>query len=263
MRALSRIWAAAVLTVAVAVVWRCRRGDVAPVLARQASVGEPAGPRSSAHAGADLQPRGRRAHRRGRASGRHRLVRVAERAHRHEPPRRLRGRPGAEHVRAQLLRDGFYAPTQADELEAPGLHRQRDDQDRGRDQAVLGTVTLGRPARAVQRHRQGHQGDRGQARKGGRVRCRVASMFGGRQYVKYTTFEIRDVRIVYVPPEAIGNYGGETDNWMWPRHTGRFRLPARLRRTGRQAGRVLATTFRTSPGYLPISAAGSRTPTSR
>jgi hypothetical protein len=52
------------------------------------------------------------------------------------------------------------------------------------------------------------------------LRCRLASMYGGLKYYLFRTLELRDVRIVYVPPRAIGEYGGEVDNWMWPRHTG-------------------------------------------
>jgi hypothetical protein len=56
--------------------------------------------------------------------------------------------------------------------------------------------------------------------KGGGVRCRVASFFEGSQYLKTTQMEIRDVRLVYAPALGVGDFGGETDNWMWPRHTG-------------------------------------------
>jgi len=56
--------------------------------------------------------------------------------------------------------------------------------------------------------------------KPGGVRCRVASFFEGAQYIRTTQMEIRDVRLVYAPPLGIGDFGGETDNWMWPRHTG-------------------------------------------
>jgi hypothetical protein len=52
------------------------------------------------------------------------------------------------------------------------------------------------------------------------VRCRVASFFEGAQYQRTRQMEIRDVRLVYAPPLGIGEFGGETDNWMWPRHTG-------------------------------------------
>ena len=56
--------------------------------------------------------------------------------------------------------------------------------------------------------------------KPGGVRCRVASFFEGAQYLRTTQMEIRDVRLVYAPALGVGNFGGETDNWMWPRHTG-------------------------------------------
>jgi len=54
------------------------------------------------------------------------------------------------------------------------------------------------------------------------VRCNVATYFRGGMYVLIEELEIRDVRLVYVPQRSIGNYGGEVDNWQWPRHTGDF-----------------------------------------
>jgi Peptidase S46 len=55
-------------------------------------------------------------------------------------------------------------------------------------------------------------------------RCSISSFFGGVQYRLFKQIEIRDVRLVYAPPGSVGNYGGEVDNWMWPRHTGDFTL---------------------------------------
>ena len=52
--------------------------------------------------------------------------------------------------------------------------------------------------------------------------CYIATNFNGKQYVKYLFNKYQDVRIVFAPPGAIGNYGGDIDNWMWPRHTGDF-----------------------------------------
>jgi hypothetical protein len=58
------------------------------------------------------------------------------------------------------------------------------------------------------------------AEKAGKdLRCTLASMYSGNAYYLYTFKQIRDVRLVYAPPQDLGNYGGETDNWMWPRHT--------------------------------------------
>jgi hypothetical protein len=54
------------------------------------------------------------------------------------------------------------------------------------------------------------------------LRCNVSSFFAGGAYRLIETLEIRDVRMVYIPDRSIGNYGGEVDNWNWPRHTGDF-----------------------------------------
>lgn len=53
-------------------------------------------------------------------------------------------------------------------------------------------------------------------------RCQVSSFFGGAQYKLNKRLEIKDVRLVYAPADAIGRYGGDADNWLWPRHTGDF-----------------------------------------
>lgn len=51
------------------------------------------------------------------------------------------------------------------------------------------------------------------------IRASVVSMYSGNQYYLYRFKRIKDVRLVYAPPQDLGNYGGEVDNWMWPRHT--------------------------------------------
>lgn len=56
------------------------------------------------------------------------------------------------------------------------------------------------------------------------TRCKVARLDGGVQYVLVDAFEISDIRLVWAPPRAVGEYGGEIDNWMWPRHTGDFSI---------------------------------------
>jgi len=54
------------------------------------------------------------------------------------------------------------------------------------------------------------------------IRCDVKSFFRGAEWQLIEYLEIRDVRLVYVPARSVGNYGGEIDNWAWPRHTGDF-----------------------------------------
>jgi hypothetical protein len=121
------------------------------------------------------------------------------------------------------LRDGFYATTRAGEIEAPGytvsVTTEVEDVtasvQAGLSDQVTGIERFNAIDRAIKEVVASTEA-------GTDLRCKVVAMFGGTQYVKYTFFEIRDVRIVYMPPEAIGNYGGEIDNWMWPRHTGDF-----------------------------------------
>ena len=68
------------------------------------------------------------------------------------------------------------------------------------------------------------------------LRCRVAPFFDGLRYYELAQLEIPDVRLVWAPPAGIGNYGGETDNWQWPRHTGDFSmLRAYVSPSGRSA----------------------------
>ena len=56
------------------------------------------------------------------------------------------------------------------------------------------------------------------------TKCSVASFLEGKEYHLYFRTQIKDVRLVYAPPRAIGEFGGETDNWEWPRHTGDFSI---------------------------------------
>ncbi len=52
--------------------------------------------------------------------------------------------------------------------------------------------------------------------------CRATDVYTGVKYYLFTFEVIKDIRLVYAPPNSIGNYGSEIDNWIWPRHTGDF-----------------------------------------
>ena len=54
------------------------------------------------------------------------------------------------------------------------------------------------------------------------IKAEVSEMFVGQSYLLFRYKTIKDVRLVYVPPISIGEFGGESDNWIWPRHTGDF-----------------------------------------
>ena len=60
------------------------------------------------------------------------------------------------------------------------------------------------------------------ATKGTQYDARVGSFFNGNEFYLFVYQEYTDIRLAFTPPVAIGKFGGETDNWMWPRHTGDF-----------------------------------------
>jgi len=56
-------------------------------------------------------------------------------------------------------------------------------------------------------------------KKGKDIRASVASIYNGNKYYLFRFKRIKDIRLVYAPPRDLGNFGGDIDNWMWPRHT--------------------------------------------
>ncbi|MBE0643716.1 MAG: S46 family peptidase [Bacteroidetes bacterium] len=122
------------------------------------------------------------------------------------------------------LRDGFTASTREAEYPAQGYMCRITEAYRDVSKEVLGVVTDGMsPAErsdAIQEQMKKLAKDAEADREN--ISCEVSEMFPGKSYVLFTYRIIRDVRLVYVPPLAVGNYGGEIDNWVWPRHTGDF-----------------------------------------
>jgi len=55
-----------------------------------------------------------------------------------------------------------------------------------------------------------------------KYRCSVVNFHGGLEYYLFKQLTIRDVRLVHAPASSVGKYGGDIDNWMWPRHTGDY-----------------------------------------
>lgn len=123
-----------------------------------------------------------------------------------------------------LITNGFLAATKGDELPAsPGSRVFVTTKIEDVTSRITGNLSakLGDAERARTMDKRERQLI-DECEKPGGVRCRVASFFEGAQYLRTTQMEIRDVRLVYAPAEGVGNFGGETDNWMWPRHTGDY-----------------------------------------
>src|SRR5688572_28140302 len=123
-----------------------------------------------------------------------------------------------------LLTNGFLAPTLGDEIQAsPDARVYVTTGIEDVTPSIIGKLSsklsdLDR-YKAIDRRKKEMIAA---CEKPGGLRCQVAAFFEGSSYLKVTQMEIRDVRLVYAPAGSVGNFGGEIDNWMWPRHTGDF-----------------------------------------
>jgi hypothetical protein len=138
-----------------------------------------------------------------------------------------------------LLRDGFVARTRGEELAGdPNLRVFVTDRIVDvTDRIEAAIAAAGDDGEAIFRAAERAITDLVAACEAeGPYRCEVASFHGGASYRLVRQLEIRDVRLVQAPPESIGKYGGDIDNWMWPRHTGDFAfLRAYVGRDGKPA----------------------------
>ncbi|WP_022943852.1 S46 family peptidase [Pseudoalteromonas ruthenica] len=88
-------------------------------------------------------------------------------------------------------------------------------------------------------------------------RCNVYTFHGGLEYYLIKALEIKDVRLVYNPAMGIGKYGGDIDNWMWPRHTGDYSFyRAYVSKDGQPAEYSEDNVPFTPDSYLKVSAKG-------
>jgi len=129
----------------------------------------------------------------------------------------------ASSVQNNYLRDGFYARTQADEIPATGYSVQFllriEDVTARMDSVLKGLNGADRAKKASEKMNALNQ-EYSDIRNG--VEARVNAIFKGNQYLVFVYQRYKDIRLVGAPPESVGKYGGDTDNWEWPRHTGDF-----------------------------------------
>ena len=129
-------------------------------------------------------------------------------------------------VEHDYLKNGFWAMSRAEEIPAPGLKVRfiRKIVDVTSD--VLGAVPdiAGgeERSRLVAEHAEAVK-NRFEAENPG-MEISVKPFFGGNQFFAFVIEVFSDVRLVGTPPTSIGKFGGDTDSWMWPRHTGDFSI---------------------------------------
>jgi len=122
------------------------------------------------------------------------------------------------------LTNGFWAKNHQEELPNPGLTvRFLDRMEDVTEKVLAGTsdcpkdsvsAIIGRNTKKITT----------QASEKGKYDASVQTLFYGNQYFLYVYQVFEDIRFVGAPPSSVGKFGGDTDNWMWPRHTGDFSL---------------------------------------
>ena len=123
------------------------------------------------------------------------------------------------------LRDGFYTASRAEEIPAEGLTVQFLLSIRDVTKEVMDSLQGLSGMDRVQRQQQvmmsinSRLSDTAQS-----IEARVSSLFKGNQFLVFIYQRYKDIRLVGAPPESIGKFGGDTDNWEWPRHTGDFSI---------------------------------------
>ena len=130
-------------------------------------------------------------------------------------------------VEHDYLKDGFWALNRGEELPNPGLTVRFLE----RMEDVTAQVLKGyKPGKMDEQDRakivrKNSEKLKEQAVKDGKgLKASVEALYYGNQYFLFVFREYTDVRLVGAPPSSIGKFGGETDNWMWPRHTGDFSI---------------------------------------
>ena len=130
----------------------------------------------------------------------------------------------ASSVTNDYLTNGFIASDHSAEIKAPGYQaRLMIKMKDVTDEVLAAAKEISDPVERDKKMNM-HIAEMTAAEdeEGGDHESVIVSMYEGKQYIMYTYKVFKDIRIVYCPPSSIGVYGGETDNWMWPRHTGDF-----------------------------------------
>ncbi|NCB07724.1 MAG: serine protease, partial [Bacteroidia bacterium] len=127
-------------------------------------------------------------------------------------------------VENDYLTDGFWAMDKSQELPNPGLTVSFLEYMKDVTAEVMaGTDGLSEEETTKKIEANTAELEK-EAEEDGKFKTQIKPLFYGNQYFLYVYKVYRDIRLVGAPPSAIGKFGGDTDNWMWPRHTGDFSL---------------------------------------
>ncbi|MGN7822115.1 S46 family peptidase [Chitinophaga sp. 22536] len=130
----------------------------------------------------------------------------------------------ASSVEHNYLKNGFYAKNKQEEITSPMLSVQFlvkvEDVTKDVEAQLKGLSGADR----TKKEQDAYAGIITKATTGTDYEAKVVPMFKGNQYLLFVYERFKDVRLVGTPPESVGKFGGDTDNWEWPRHTGDFSI---------------------------------------
>lgn len=160
----------------------------------------------------------------------------------------------ASSAEKNYLRDGFFAPTLADEVEAQGYYLYIPIEQT----EVTATLKAMREA-DTEADESTLRDSLTRARVAGNpdLVAEIDDYFSGNKQCMVVYKVIRDVRIAFAPPSSVGKFGGDIDNWMWPRHTGDFTfLRAYVSKDGSSSAYNPDNVPYTPTRFLEVSTAG-------
>lgn len=130
----------------------------------------------------------------------------------------------ASSVENNYLENGFLAEDKTKEIPAVGLTCKITESYEDVSDIILTAANeakdVSERTKAIQKKSRELIEDA--EKKNPEIKAEVSEMFIGKTYILFKYKIIKDVRLVYAPPRSIGEFGGEEDNWIWPRHTGDF-----------------------------------------
>lgn len=130
----------------------------------------------------------------------------------------------ASSVAHNYLKDGFWAKSKNEEIACPGLTVQFLIKMEDVTSKVQEKIKDLKPTEVAAKLPAILAELSTKAAEGSGYEVRISSFFKGNQFLQFTYQRFKDVRLVGTPPESIGKFGGDTDNWEWPRHTGDFSI---------------------------------------
>ena len=163
----------------------------------------------------------------------------------------------ASTVEKNYLKDGFYAKSLGEEIPSQGLSVRFLLRAEDVTKEVMDSLKgLAGADRAVAQSRVLSSINARMSDASKNIETSVSSLFKGNQFLAFVYQRYTDVRLVGAPPENIGKFGGDTDNWEWPRHTGDFAIFRVYANNGQPADYSASNKPLKPKHFLPVSLKG-------